>query len=280
MKLAAVPGLVEDLSDFGWLPPDAERLAIRPREIAAAVGAYREFYDLGTDEEFLAHLRDRFCRTPDPAPAAPHGTQAAGQCRWPHSPVRLAKPTWSIGAFTAAQVAGCFAWSLDRWQAESGFRWAWNATGQRPNIQAEAAPIDGNGRTLAWSYLPCGMGAQDTALQRYDSADPVLVRFLTYFRAVVLHELGHALGLEHTNDARAIMYPAARDEVLDLGGDDLPRIRALYPGAGKPPGTPDVPPAPGPVPPPPETPGVILIHTSLGTFGGRQGRFWWTFEPF
>lgn len=273
------PGIVRDLSDFGWLPPAADRMALPEADVARAEAAYADHFGLATPEELLAHLARRFCRNPDPG--APHGPEAAKVCRWPHSPVRVERPAWSIGALSAQAVQAAFAWSLDRWQSECGFRWAWNAGASPPNIRAEAKRIDGNAGTLAWSYLPCGMGESDTALQRYDLDDAVLVRNAEFFRVVVLHELGHALGLEHSNDPKACMYPAARDDVLDLGGDDLPRIRALYPGAGaKPPSAP--PPGPGPAPPDlgPGVGRLDVIHRSIGIKDGREGRFWFLFEHF
>lgn len=50
--------------------------------------------------------------------------------------------------------------------------------------------------------------------------------------AVILHELGHSLGLPHSVDPEAIMYPLIRtDQVateVELGADDIARIQDLY----------------------------------------------------
>lgn len=46
---------------------------------------------------------------------------------------------------------------------------------------------------------------------------------------VALHEFGHLLGLDHTNDRDAVMYPSIVDRVRrDLHPDDLAGVRALY----------------------------------------------------
>lgn len=50
-------------------------------------------------------------------------------------------------------------------------------------------------------------------------------------QAVVLHELGHALGLAHVSDPAEVMYPEARISVTDLGPGDRRGLAAL--GAGR-----------------------------------------------
>ncbi|VDN07775.1 unnamed protein product [Thelazia callipaeda] len=50
-------------------------------------------------------------------------------------------------------------------------------------------------------------------------------------RYVALHEIGHALGLRHSNDPKAIMNPYYNDQMkndLELGEDDIFAIRKLY----------------------------------------------------
>jgi hypothetical protein len=46
-------------------------------------------------------------------------------------------------------------------------------------------------------------------------------------RAVVLHELGHLVGLDHVTDASQMMYPQAQPGVTDFGAGDLTGLAAL-----------------------------------------------------
>jgi hypothetical protein len=50
-------------------------------------------------------------------------------------------------------------------------------------------------------------------------------------RAIILHELGHLVGLAHVNDKTQIMYPQTIPGVVDFGDGDLAGLSALGRGA-------------------------------------------------
>ncbi len=50
-------------------------------------------------------------------------------------------------------------------------------------------------------------------------------------RAVIQHELGHLVGLDHVDDAGQLMYPETREGVIGFGAGDLAGLAAL--GSGR-----------------------------------------------
>lgn len=141
-----------------------------------------------------------------------------------------------------------YASSLGRWSQgemqskfESAFQvWARHADlvllSERAGItiEAQTCRIDGPSNTLAWSELGCSRMTR--VRQCYDTDE----RWVDSDRAgtgeidiisVLIHELGHALGLPHTNERGNIMYPAYSGPQRELGPWDIKEIQRRY---GKP----------------------------------------------
>jgi hypothetical protein len=49
-------------------------------------------------------------------------------------------------------------------------------------------------------------------------------------QAIVMHELGHLVGLDHVDDDHQLMYPTSRGDVLDFAAGDLTGLAALGTG--------------------------------------------------
>nr|XP_012423401.1 PREDICTED: LOW QUALITY PROTEIN: stromelysin-2 [Odobenus rosmarus divergens] len=144
------------------------------------------------------------------------------------------------------------------------------------------SPFDGSGHVLAHAYPP-GPGFygdihfDDDELWVEDKSGTNL--FL-----VAAHELGHSLGLFHSADPRALMYPVY-NRLTDLARfhlsqDDVDGIQFLY---GPPPVSPDEPVAPTEsVPSGPETPAACdpaLSFDAISTLRGEilffKDRYFW-----
>ncbi len=92
-------------------------------------------------------------------------------------------------------------------------------------------PFDGRGGIVAHSGYPMA------GKVHFDASEYWTLRGGTGIdlRYVAMHELGHALGLRHSNDRNAVMHPRYKmigdgdeEHLFRVGDDDVAGIRALY----------------------------------------------------
>ncbi|MCL7028120.1 hypothetical protein MKW94_027130 [Papaver nudicaule] len=100
--------------------------------------------------------------------------------------------------------------------------------GFRSGVHEDGLSFDGPWGALAHSFAPTDgrlhLDADENWGTRPASNEVDL-------ESVVLHEIGHVLGLDHTPDRRAAMFPILRrgETKRDVGSDDILGIVALYP---------------------------------------------------
>ncbi len=113
-------------------------------------------------------------------------------------------------------------------------------------------PFDGPGNVLAHAEFPNPFGPDERVILHFDdqefwvNSETADVDMMT----VAAHEIGHNLGLGHSNDPGALMFPSYDGPRRFLGEDDIAGVQSLYGGVpDSPPPAPRVPPAGAPAPP-------------------------------
>jgi Matrixin len=122
----------------------------------------------------------------------------------------------------------------------------------------DAYPFDGPGGVLAHTFYPANPNPEPIAGDMHlNDSESWHIGTTTDLFSVTLHELGHALGLGHSDDPNDVMYPYYK-MVPGLAAGDIAAIQTLYAaqaGAATP--------APGPAPTTPTNGALALTVNSI-----------------
>jgi hypothetical protein len=139
------------------------------------------------------------------------------------------------GGYFAAIQAAFAAWSA---VANITFQYvtpdngaAFDAQNTSANIRIGAHPMDGGGGTLAHGYYPPSNGFSAAGDIHFDSGDTWKIGFggggFDVFQ-VAAHEIGHAIGLNHTAVSLSLMNPFYTEAFSGPQADDIAGARFIY----------------------------------------------------
>lgn len=219
-----------------------------------AVAQFQSFYRLYPDEDGVCdqqtiHLLNQpRCGVPDPSPA---GRSATGRLapfvtvgKWQKNSLsyRLLNATPDLPVDRQRQI---ILEAFSRWSGVSALQFTEVDPNQTSDLSVayhrgshgDGHPFDdaggADGNTLAHAFFPSPVGGAWAGSLHFDEFEvwkdqPGGVGTRLY--NVGLHEIGHLLGLAHSQDQTAIMYAYYGEDRNDLRADDIAGIQSLYGG--------------------------------------------------
>ncbi|KAL6861320.1 hypothetical protein ACP4OV_017020 [Aristida adscensionis] len=168
-----------------------------------------------------------------------------GSPSWPRSKKRLryAITQTSATSIDRAALSRVFARAFARWSAATTLNFTETASARDADItigfyggdHGDGEAFDGPLGTLAHAFSPTDGRFHLDAAEAWVAGGDVSrasSEVAVDLESVAVHEIGHLLGLGHSGDLNAIMYPTitSRTRKVELAADDVVGIQSLYGG--------------------------------------------------
>jgi hypothetical protein len=232
------------LQRFGYLPTGTFRSDTLDDPTAEALALYQQRHGLARtgdfDDQTRAQMTTHRCGMPD----LDSGVAFSTRCSWPNPSLTFAfeDGTGDVAGNAEFQaVRTAFA----SWASAVPVTFTEVAAAQNPDIMIDWRPANDPdhsmvGGVLAHADFPPACGVITDALPKpvhFDDSEHLwaIGSVASGFdvETVALHELGHILGLQHSDVAGSVMFPSVSSNSTKraLTADDLGGIRELYPAS-------------------------------------------------
>jgi predicted Zn-dependent protease len=232
----------EFLQRFGYLRSSTFSESRLDDPTAEALARYQEYHGLPETGAFDDLTRDQMTTHRCGLPDLENGVAFSTRCDWPHTNLTFAFEDGTNDVAGSAEfqaMRNAFA----TWAAAVPVTFTETATNQNPDITIDWRPADDPdhsmvGGVLAHADFPPACGVVTNTLPKPVHFDDSEHQWVVGTAAgsfdvetVGLHELGHILGLQHSDVAGSVMFPTVSSNSTKraLTADDLGGIRELYP---------------------------------------------------
>ncbi|KAF3444898.1 hypothetical protein FNV43_RR14591 [Rhamnella rubrinervis] len=247
----AIPKLKRYLNKFGYLNYVNESSLNGDHfdgDLEWAVKRFQRFFHLEVtgivDSHTMQLLNTPRCGVPDTVSSqySPQYAFIPGNPRWPMERDELVYSVVNNGkhhALNFEDVRTAVKFAFYEWSDNSKFTFnersspEWTTTDIYVSFQSgdhgDGFPFDGPGNVLAHAFPP-EVGALHFDADEVWSTNDTILPTQVDLMSVTLHEIGHILGLAHSEDGSAVMYPYFPYGAIHrhLEDDDKKGIEALY----------------------------------------------------
>lgn len=234
------------LKNIPYLASEGKYLYHDKFERKEAIRLFQEFYGLKQtgriNKKAVKIMQEPRCGLPDTRLSDPMSTIRDFHVYHYYPRWRRAVLTWKASRYTL-KISPLRLWktirkAFETWSAVSGLRFIY--TRQTPDIEVRFEKKNhGDGRTVAFDGK-AGVAAHAFGPGEYAISGDVHLdeeedwtlsvnrKDGTNLLAVLIHEIGHTLGLPHSKDPTSVMHPAFVAAKLDLNVDDIENVQILY----------------------------------------------------
>jgi hypothetical protein len=209
-----------------------------------ALATFQLFHGLRStgqmDEETSRVMAQPRCGVPDLAYADDAQNVMGAGDPWPRTDLTFGFAEYT-GDLIDQEVRNAIINAFDLWSEVTPLSFSEIPVASSPDIvirfvtgaHGDGAAFDGPGGVLAHAFYPPPNGGAIAGDSHFDedeawTLDVPVPPGQFDLLSVAAHEFGHALGLVHSPDRNALMYPFYRGRHRYLDGDDQRRIQGLY----------------------------------------------------